>query len=379
MNLDPASAKVPTPEVSPERLASDHTLVPDGDLLSRVRRFAAWMRRRVQTMNPARKSTLDQPVAPIGGEDGNVSARSDQAGFVASATAVSIEAQAEGSTSVMTALTRPVWPRTAMGALALLAAYAPLFPGLVHEWATFPSLSHGFAVPLIAGYLVWIRRREIAGVSSTSTWWGLPLVVAGLVLYVAGVRGGEPFLARVSFPLTLLGGAVLLNGWGVTRQMVAGIAYLFFMIPLPYVTLKNLTDQMRLFDATVTAGILPWLGVPVFREGYFLHLPNMTLEVADVCSSIPAIASFLALAAAYGYVNRRQPAVQGMLILSAVPFGILSNIIRINTTAAGVYFIGPIAINNVVHMWNGTTVFLMTLCFLIALGAALRRLWRTTP
>ncbi len=274
---------------------------------------------------------------------------------------------------------RLMWGRVAIALMSLGLLYLPIMPNLVHEWATFPSLSHGFAVPLIAAYLVWTRRQEIASATGAPSWLWLPLVAAGLMLYVAGTRGGEPFLARVSLPVTLLGGIALVNGWPVAREMVAGIAYLFFMIPLPYVTLKNLTDQMRLFDATVTAGILPWLGVPVFREGYLLHLPNMTLEVADVCSSIPAIASFLALAAAYAYVNRRRPAVQAILILSAAPFGILSNIIRIATTAAGVYFIGPIAINNVVHMWNGTTVFLMTLGFLIALDAALRRLWRETP
>lgn len=269
-----------------------------------------------------------------------------------------------------------VWHRLALGTMAILAVYAPLFPSMAHEWATFPNLSHGFAIPVIAGYLVWTRGGEIARTVAAPSWLGLPFVAAGLAWHVGGVVGGEPFLARISLPVTLFGVALLLSGWAVAREMLAGIGYLFFMIPPPYVMLKDLTDRVRLFDATMTAGALPWLGVPVFQDGYLLHLPNMTLEVADVCSSIPAIASFLALAAAYGYVNRRPPLVLAILILSAVPIGIMSNIIRITATAAGVYFIGPIAINNVVHLWNGTTVFVMTLGFLIALDAGLGRLRR---
>jgi exosortase len=319
---------------------------------------------RIEAMNREPEITFEGPLTAMEADAGNRPQDPD--------------AQHAAKASAAEAAASLIWLRTAIGALATLATYAPIFPGLVHEWATFPSLSHGFAVPLIAGYLVWTRRREIASAAEAPSWLWLPLVAAGLALYVAGARGGEPFLARVSLPLTLLSGMALISGWAVARQMVAGIAYLFFMIPLPYVTLKELTDQMRLFDATATAGLLPLLGVPVFQEGYLLHLPNMTLEVADVCSSIPAIASFLALAAAYAYVNRRRPAVQAILIISAVPFGILSNIIRITTTGAGVYFIGPIAIHNVIHMWNGTTVFLMTLGFLIALDVALRRLWRET-
>jgi exosortase len=271
-----------------------------------------------------------------------------------------------------------VWLRLTLVALAVLAVYAPLFPSLVDEWATFPNLSHGFAVPFIAGYLVWSRRREIAGLAATPSWGGLPLAAASLASYVAGTLGGEIFLARVSLPVTLLGTVALVSGWLVANKMLPGIAYLFFMIPPPYVTIKDLTDQVRLFDATAVAVALPWLGVPVFQEGYLLHLSNIILEVADVCSSIPAIASFLALAAAYGYVNRRSPRVVAILMLSAVPLGILSNIIRILITAAGTYYISPIIVlNSVIHTWSGTTVFLMTLGLLIALDAGLQRFWRT--
>lgn len=264
--------------------------------------------------------------------------------------------------------------RLAVGVVAIVAVYGPTFPSLVSDWATFPSLSHGFAVPLIAAWLVWARRHEIAQLAFRPAWGGLALVAGGLALYTAATWAAEPFLARLSLPFTLLGTTLYLGGVGVAGELLPGIGYLFFMIPPPYLVLKPLTDQSRLMDATVTAAILPWLGVPVYQQGFFLHLPNTTLEVADVCSSIPATVALLALGAAYGYLNRRPRAIRIILLLSAIPLGIASNIFRILTTAAGAYYLGPIALHNVIHMWNGTTVFLLTFGALALLDAGLHRL-----
>jgi exosortase/archaeosortase family protein len=63
-----------------------------------------------------------------------------------------------------------------------------------------------------------------------------------------------------------------------------------------------------------------------------------------------------------------------VLTLGAVPLGLLSNIIRITVTALGVYYIGPIAIHNVIHHFGGTTVFLLTVVLLVIIDAVLMRL-----
>jgi len=148
------------------------------------------------------------------------------------------------------------------------------------------------------------------------------------------------------------------------------------MIPLPYLTLKALTYQSRLFDAGLTATALGWLGVPVLRDGVMLQLPNMMLEVADDCSSVPAIAALLALGAAYAQLQARPTWLRAVLTLAAAPLGLLSNIVRLILTSLGAYYLGPIALNNVIHKFNGTTVFLATVVLLVVLDALLTRIWR---
>ena len=144
-------------------------------------------------------------------------------------------------------------------------------------------------------------------------------------------------------------------------------------IPLPYLTLRALTYQSRLFDAGITAQALGWLGVPVLRDGVMLHLPNMTLEVADDCSSVPAIAALLALGAAYAQMQPRPTWIRVLLTISAAPLGLLSNIVRLILTSISAYYFGPIALHNVIHKFNGTSVFLATVLLLVLLDTLLVR------
>jgi exosortase len=272
--------------------------------------------------------------------------------------------------------TRRAWLALGVAVLAVLGLYAHVIAGMAAEWSEFPSLSHGFAVPLISAYLLWNRRHLLAEAPIPGSFAGLPLIGLALGMLIIGSLGSESFIARLSLPLVLLGTALFLMGTSVARHAWVAIAYLAFMIPLPYLTLKALTYQSRLFDAGLTATALQWLGVPVLRDGVMLQLANMTLEVADDCSSVPAIAALLALGAAYAQIQARPTWIRATLTLSAAPLGLLSNIIRLILTALGAYYLGPIALNSVIHKFNGTTVFLLTVVLLVGLDTLLTRVWK---
>jgi exosortase len=257
--------------------------------------------------------------------------------------------------------------------IAALALYAPLLPGLVYEWAKFPNLSHGFAIPFIAGYLVWARRERIRALPLAPSSWGFAVLIAGLAIFALGMRASEPFVARVSLPVILLGLSLLLAGTRITGQTWPGIVYLLFMIPLPWGTVKQVTYRSRLFDADATAFLLRLMGIPVYHDGVMLHLPNVNLEVADACSSIPAIAALLSLGVAYAAVARRPTAIRLILIVATLPLAIGANIVRITSTAAAAYWIGLWTLHTSYHMFNGTVNFLFTFILLMVLDAILVR------
>ena len=269
------------------------------------------------------------------------------------------------------------WVPLAVALAAVLAVYAPILAGMVVEWVTFPSLSHGFAVPLISAYLVW-RRRELINVEPLgSANVGLVVLVAALGVFQAGSLSGETLFSRASFPLALLGIALFLAGPRVTGHVWPAIAYLLFMIPFPYLTFKAVMYQSRLFEAGVTAKALRWLGVPILQQGVMLHLPSVTLEVTDACSGVRAVAALVALGTAYAQLQPRATWVRVTLALAPAPLGLASNILRLVLTALGVYYLGPITLTSVFHQFSGTIVFLTTVVLLVGLDRLLVRTART--
>ena len=281
--------------------------------------------------------------------------------------------------SVLATRREPLAYGVMLGAL-FLAVYGPLVPGLVRDWLSHPMLSQGFAIPVIAAVLVWMRRRALTGLPVRPSGVGLGLLAAALLLSTLGEAGGEPFLTRLSLVPALLGLVWAMAGWPVAKAVIFPIGYLIFMVPPPYVALKTAMVQSREIDATMAAWVLQAAGVPVFREANFLHLPNMVLEVADPCSSVIAIAALSALAGAYAYVTQERVALRVLLFASAFPLAVVSNIVRIVVLSAGVYHVGPAMLSYITEQTYGVINFLVFSFLLVAVDRALAALFpRRSP
>jgi exosortase len=248
-----------------------------------------------------------------------------------------------------------------------LAVYGPLLPGIAHDWSTHPILSHGFAIPFIAGFLLWSRRRALLEAPRRPSVAGLGLLTGALATALVGTVGGEPFATRLSLVPALFGLVWAVLGWSVARVAAFPVAYLFFMIPPPFVLVKTAMTETRLFDAWTSAEALHLVGIPVHREANLLHLPNMTLEVADPCSSVLAMVALSALAAAYAYMS--QPLLLGrvLLIAAAFPLAVISNVIRIVVLATGVYNFGPVMMAYITEQTYGIINFVVFTMLLVVL------------
>ena len=110
------------------------------------------------------------------------------------------------------------WLALVVAVAGSVALYVPVIAGMAADWIEFPSLSHGFAVPLISAYLLWNRRRLLAEAPVEGSFIGLPVVVLALGMLVLGSLGGESFIARLSLPIVLLGAVLFLMGRPVTRH-----------------------------------------------------------------------------------------------------------------------------------------------------------------
>ena len=265
----------------------------------------------------------------------------------------------------------PWWP---LGILAILIGIL-YFGVLVHlggDWLHDPDYSHGFLVPLFSAFLVWRNRHTLARLPVRPTWWGLIGIVGALAVLVVGKLGAELFLTRSSLVL-LLGSVVLyFLGWRWLRALLFPLAFLFLMIPIPDLLYDQISLPLQFFASHVASSMLTLIGVPVLRDGNIIHLPAMTLEVAEACSGIRSLVSLMALAIIYGYLLEPTMWRRLLLLVAAVPIAVIANAVRITGTGVLVEYWSPEMASGFFHAFSGWLVFLLALFILFAFHRVLR-------
>lgn len=251
------------------------------------------------------------------------------------------------TTPMLHAAPARTWPRWGAGAVAasFLLAYAGVLATLVTQWRGNNEFSHGFLVPFMSLYLLWARRDRLASAEIVPDGaLGWPVTALGLTMLVLGQVGGVAALASVSLLVTLTGVVLVAFGRKVLRVAAFPIAFLIFMIPVWSVLTERLHLPFQLLAANGAVALLDLAGIPAHRQGVVIELPNVTLEVARVCSGINYLIAVLAvgvlLACLYLPGWWRRAAVVGF----ALAVGALSNSVRVALIGGLAYhgFEGPL-------------------------------------
>jgi exosortase len=267
-----------------------------------------------------------------------------------------------------------LWQTVVLTAL-LFWLYMPTLAHLVGQWWQDPNFSHGFFVPLFAAFVVWQERTKLAGLTLRPSWWGLPFLGFGLSLLVVGQMGAELFLSRLSLLIVLAGLIVLFCGWSFFRALLFPWAFLLLMIPIPAIVFNQITFPLQLLASQVASTVLPWLGVPVLREGNVIVLPAMALEVADACSGIRSLMSLATLAVIYGYLMERKIAVRVLLAVASLPIAVAANSFRVVITGLLVQYWDPDKAQGFFHEFQGWLMFVASLLMLYLLHRLIRIFW----
>ena len=268
-------------------------------------------------------------------------------------------------------------PANAVGLLLVLASlvalYLPVLTYMAHDWKTNDNYSHGFFIPLIAGYMIYTMRTELQQIRLRPANWGLLLFVAGLgQLYIARI-GSEYFLQRTSIILVLLGMALFLAGTAMARRLLLPIAYLLFMVPLPAIIWNKIAFPMQLFSSAITEIVIQAIGIPVFREGNVLHLAQTTLEVVDACSGLRSLTTMFALSVALAWFSGHPVWKKWVLFFAAAPIAIFANIVRLTLTAGLASVYGAKVAQGFLHDFSGLFTFIFGLSLLLLVSKILQR------
>jgi exosortase len=227
-----------------------------------------------------------------------------------------------------------VWPSVSCLVMfgAIVWAYWPTLGQMAHNWEHQPDYSHGYLVVPIALFFLWSRRRALPWSESRPSLWGGALLVAAMA---ARVTAGMYYLVPLdgwTLPLTVAGVVWLLFGRAILWWSLPSIVFLWFMVPIPYRAESWLSVPMQAVATKFSTAALVFLGQPAIAEGNTIFLGDHSLFVEEACSGMRILVGVFALAFAFALFSRWKFWLKGLVLLTAVPVAIATNVIRIVMT-----------------------------------------------
>lgn len=238
----------------------------------------------------------------------------------------------ESESKVPAGFTRPVLVVTAILLLVLIGTHWATFSHMADRWANDPQYSHGFIVPAFALIVLWSRRGMLKQLAWQPAWVGWPVLAIGLVMRVAAAESDFEPLDSLSLLPTVFGLVLLVGGWSVLRWSWPALAFLAFMMPLPFSVETALAIPLRRLATVMSTYALQLLGSPALAEGNVILIEDIQLGVEQACSGLGMLMTFFALATALAMIVNAPWHDRLALIASAIPIAVVANVIRITAT-----------------------------------------------
>lgn len=253
---------------------------------------------------------------------------------------------------------------TAGLAVVFLWSYWPTLERMAERWSNDPQYSHGFLVPIFAAVVLWSRRQGLKELTIRPCWWGLLVLALGLLMHVVGGAADIQPVDFFSLLPALAGLVLLVGGWGLLCWTGPAIAFLAFMLPLPFGVEMMLAFPLRRLAAQGSTFVLQTIGYPALAEGNIIVIEQVRLGVVDACNGLGMMVTFFALATAMALVIQAPIMNRLLLVASAIPIALAANIARIAATAVAHQEVGKDLANVIMHDLAGWLMMPLALAML---------------
>lgn len=265
-----------------------------------------------------------------------------------------------------------LWLNISLLLAAFIFIYKSTMSALVKTWTNQTSYSHGFLIPLISLYLIYLEWKKLRQLSvRPNIFGGIVLTIAGCFIFVLGNISSIVTLQELSMLVVIPGIILMLLGNEFLKRLALPIGYLIFMISAMDIFLDRLHWPSQLFSATMASNALKLLNIPVHQSSNYLELPNVTLEVANACSGVRHIISIIALGIPLAYLTQQGLWRKILLIAFGVIVGIFTNGFRIVLISIWAYNGGEV-LHGPFHIFQGLFVAVFGY-FVLILGAIFLR------
>jgi exosortase len=250
---------------------------------------------------------------------------------------------------------------TILGLVILL--FWSTFSWLVYNWLNNSYYSHGLLVPLVAAFFVWRKREVLAPENRRPDNLGLAVLAVSLVIFLLAQIWQAFHISAFAFILLLAGLALYFLGREATRSIAFPLAFLLFMVPLPFI--NRLSPTLEAFTASVSTSVVGLLGIPAVNQGSQIQLENSSFVVGAACSGLNSTVALATLVVIFVYVIEGTYRAKAVLLAMAVPIALVANLFRVSSLLAIAHFFGADVGMKYFHDYSSPVLFLLAFGLLI--------------
>jgi exosortase len=249
-------------------------------------------------------------------------------------------------------------------AIFCVVLFLPSLRWMVNSWISSDYYSHGFLVPFISAYFIWINRKHLKERKPSA--FGVLFFVLALVLYLLNLILAIRVLGILSLLCIVFGLVIVFWGLKAAKALMFPLGFLIFMVPFWFI--QDLAFRLQYLSVSWAAWIAKMFGLPIITTGSEIHMGDVTFTVGIVCSGINTLVALLALSAVYCYVLKGSLPKRFGLFVLAFPIAILANIFRIASIIIVAYFFDVKTATGWYHDISSPLFFAISFLILVLIG-----------
>ncbi len=228
--------------------------------------------------------------------------------------------------------------------------------------------SHGYLIPFICIYFLYLKKDEIKKMEVASDRLGLVIIFITLVAHILGVLSDINTISGFSIFFYLMGSSLYLLGRNITRAAAFPFFLLLFMLPVPGDFINFLGMPTKSLATNVGLSLVDLIGIPNYREGFRIFIPETVLVVGTPCNGMKSLISFTALGVIAAYMSQLKRWKAVVFFILIYPLSVVLNGIRITALVfiAHNYGIEKASPESYLHDISGLVVFVVGLVILFA-------------
>jgi exosortase len=193
--------------------------------------------------------------------------------------------------------------------------------------------SHIFLVPLVAGWLLWMRRSRLRYVRLRPSLVGPAAVLLGGIVSWWGFDSGTDIAWHAGAGLTVLGVLFSFTGLEPLRQFAPVFFVLLFALPVPGVIRQAIAIPLQTMATAMTQAVLELFAVNVFRSGNVLIINGEQIAVGEACNGMRMVFAFTIVVYAFAFTTPLKFTTRFVLVAMSPITALLCNVIRLVPTS----------------------------------------------